>query len=71
MAAGTGSDGTGIMATCKVPTLDAIFSEMLHTLGGVLGQFPPPAKYTLPIPADFPYRGDKESQWPLCNGIPR
>ena len=44
---------------------------MLHILGGVLGQFPPPAKYTLPMSADFPYRGDKESQWPLCNGIPR
>ena len=61
MAAGKGSDGTGIMATCH-------FSDIL---GGVLGQFPPPAKYTMPMPADFPYRGEKESQWPLCNGIPR
>ena len=59
------------MAKCKVSTLDAIFCEMLHILGGVFGQFPPPAKYTLPMSADFPYRGDKESQWPLCNGIPR
>eukprot|EP00731_Ephydatia_muelleri_P009705 Em0005g291a len=25
--------------------------------GGVFGQFPPPAKYTLPMSADFPYRG--------------
>ena len=55
MAASIDSDGTGIMATCKVSTLNTIFSEMLHILGGVLGQLPPPAKYTLPMSADFPH----------------
>ena len=70
-AASIDSGGTVITATCKVSTLNTIFSEMLHIVGGVLGQLPPLAKYTLPMSADFPYRGDIESQRPLCNGISR